>query len=138
VLSMPSLPRRVIISVTSATAPLHEGHQTGLFIAEAMHPYNVFSAAGFEVDFVSEKGTYAVDWLSEQPDFLPPEDKKQWEDVDGAFRQKLDHMPTPDKVDASQVSVDRYDGPIPSTSFTYCKVRMGDGSFWLPRIDQVP
>src|ERR1700761_1549864 len=100
---MSSLPRRAIISVTSASAPLHEGHPTGLFISEAMHPYNVFKAAGFEVDFVSEKGTYVADWLSEQPSFLPPDDKKQWEDVNGEFRQKLDHMYTPDKVDASKV-----------------------------------
>lgn len=69
-----------------------------------MHPYNVFKAAGLEVDFVSEKGTYTVDWLSEQPSFLTPDDKKQWEDVDGEFRQKLDHMYTPDQVDASKVS----------------------------------
>lgn len=86
------LPRRAIISITSATAPLHEGHATGLFISEALHPYNVFKSAGFEVDLVSEKGTYVADWLSLQPDFLSGEDKAQYEDLNGEFRKKLDNM----------------------------------------------
>ena len=107
--NMSPLPRRAIISVTSATAPLHEGHPTGLFISEALHPFNVFKAAGIETDLVSEKGTYGVDWLSEQPSFLPPDDKKQWEDLNGEFRQKLDNMITPAKVDASNV---RYENPV--------------------------
>ncbi|MCJ1328814.1 hypothetical protein MMC10_005491 [Thelotrema lepadinum] len=102
---MSPLPRRAIISVTSATAPLHEGHPTGLFISEALHPFNVFKAAGIETDLVSEKGTYGVDWLSEQPSFLPPDDKKQWEDLNGEFRQKLDNMITPAKVDASNYGI---------------------------------
>ncbi|OQO14258.1 hypothetical protein B0A48_01134 [Cryoendolithus antarcticus] len=88
-----SLPRRALIAVTSATAPLHHGKVSGLFISEALHPYNVFTAAGFEVIFTSEKGTYAVDWLSEQDDFLPADERKQWEDVNGEFRKQLDGMP---------------------------------------------
>jgi len=85
-------PRRAIISITSATAPLHDGHPTGLFISEALHPFQVFTEAGFEVDLVSEKGTYVPDWLSEQPSFLDGDDKKQWLDESGEFRQKLDNM----------------------------------------------
>jgi putative intracellular protease/amidase len=87
-----SPPRRAIISITSATAPLHDGHPTGLFITEALHPYQVFAAAGFSVDLVSEKGTYTADWLSLQPDFLNGEDKATYEDLDSEFRKKLDNM----------------------------------------------
>ncbi len=101
---MPSLPRRAIIAVTSATAPLHNGQPTGLFISEALHPYNVFTAAGFEVDLVSEKGTYVADWLSLQDSFLNGEDKKEWEDVNGEFRRKLDNMPDVHTIDGSKVS----------------------------------
>ena len=98
-----SLPRRAVIAVTSATAPLHDGKPTGLFISEALHPYNVFRAAGFEVDLVSEKGTYVSDWLSEQADFLSGEDLETWQDVDSEFRQNLDHMPKAADVDGSRV-----------------------------------
>ncbi|KAJ9618069.1 plasma membrane heat shock protein, partial [Knufia peltigerae] len=88
------LPRRAIIAATSATAPLHQGQPTGLFIfPRPLDPFNVFKDAGFEVDIVSEKGTCVPDWLSLQPDFLDGEDKEQWEDLNGEFRTKLDNMP---------------------------------------------
>jgi putative intracellular protease/amidase len=49
--------RKALISVTSAQATLFQGKETtGLFITEALHPFNVFIAAGFEVDFASETG----------------------------------------------------------------------------------
>lgn len=59
-------PCRALIAVTSANASLFEGggHITGVFIGEALHPYNVLKAAGFEVDIASEKGTWTADWLS--------------------------------------------------------------------------
>jgi putative intracellular protease/amidase len=45
-----ALPRRAITTVTPATAPLHEGNPTGMFVSEALHPFQVFRKAGFEVD----------------------------------------------------------------------------------------
>ncbi|KAJ3547470.1 hypothetical protein NM208_g1495 [Fusarium decemcellulare] len=70
-----SPPRRALISITSAKATLFQGTETtGLFITEALHPYNVLTAAGFEVDLASETGTYTADWLSQQPDFLKGDD----------------------------------------------------------------
>jgi D-lactate dehydratase len=97
------LPKRAVIAVSSATAPLHHGEPTGMFISEVMHPYKVFTAAGFDVDIVSEKGTYVADWLSLQPDFLNGEDKRDWEDMTGAFRQKVDHMPPVGSIDGKNV-----------------------------------
>jgi D-lactate dehydratase len=98
-----SPPRRAIIAITSATAPLHDGNPTGLFISEALHPFQVFTKAGFEVDLVSEKGTYVPDWLSLQPSFLAGDDKKEWEDESGEFRKKLDNMPDVTSIDGKQV-----------------------------------
>lgn len=84
-------PRRALIAVTSAHAPLYpDGKETGLFITEAIHPFNVFKKAGFEVDLVSETGTYQADWLSQQKEWLPDEDRKVWEDKNSEFRKKLD------------------------------------------------
>lgn len=100
------LPRKAIISITSAQATLFNGKETtGLFIGEALHPFNVFTAAGFEVDLVSETGTYIADWLSQQPDFLNGDDLKAWNDQTSAFRKKLDNMPKAADVDASQYGV---------------------------------
>lgn len=100
------LPRKAIISITSAQATLFNGKETtGLFIGEALHPFNVFTAAGFEVDLVSETGTYIVDWLSQQPDFLNGDDLKTWNDQTSAFRKRLDNMPKAADVDASQYGV---------------------------------
>jgi len=99
------VPRRAVIAVTSATAPLHNNNPTGLFISEALHPFQVFKEAGFEVDLVSEKGTYVADWLSLQPSFLSGEDKKQWEDENGEFRQKLDNMPNVGSIDGQKYGI---------------------------------
>ncbi|GAB7352859.1 hypothetical protein MBLNU459_g3462t1 [Dothideomycetes sp. NU459] len=71
----------------------------GLFITEALHPFNVFKDAGFEVDLVSETGTYSPDWLSEQEQYLPAADKKVWEDHSGEFRSKLDKLFKPSDIE---------------------------------------
>lgn len=97
------LPRRAVIAITSASAPLHDGKPTGLFISEALHPYQVLTESGFEVDLVSEKGTYVADWLSLQEDFLNGNDKKQYEDKDGDFRKKLDNMAPAGSIDGKKV-----------------------------------
>ena len=92
-------PRKALIAITSAHAPLYpEGKETGLFITEALHPFNVFRAAKFDVDFVSETGTYQADWLSQQPDWLKGEDKQIWEDPTSAFRTKLSQLAKPSDV----------------------------------------
>ncbi|KAF2873482.1 class I glutamine amidotransferase-like protein [Massariosphaeria phaeospora] len=87
-----SIPRRALICVTSASAQLFEGggHTTGVFISEALHPFNVLRAAGFEVDIASEKGEWTEDWLSLQPGFLTEEERKQYDDKNSEFRRKMD------------------------------------------------
>ncbi|KAL4875430.1 class I glutamine amidotransferase-like protein [Aspergillus karnatakaensis] len=95
--------RKALISITSASATLFNGKETtGLFISEALHPYKVLVAAGFEVDLSSETGKYTPDWLSQQPDFLNGEDLEIWNDVNSDFRKKLDNMKPASELDASQ------------------------------------
>jgi putative intracellular protease/amidase len=98
------LPHRVVLACTSAIAPLHHDKPTGIWINEAQHPFNVFRKAGYEVDLVSETGSWGPDWLSTQPEFLNGEDLKNYEDHNSEFRSKLDNLLTPDKIDASKVS----------------------------------
>jgi putative intracellular protease/amidase len=64
-----------------------------MFVGEAMHPFNVFTNAGFEVDLVSETGSYSADQWSESKDWLNDEEIAVWKDPNSAFRKKLDsHM----------------------------------------------
>jgi putative intracellular protease/amidase len=99
-------PRRALISITSAHATLFQGKETtGLFISEALHPYKVLTAAGFEVDLTSETGTYTPDWLSQQPDFLNGEDLATWQDTNSSFRKKLDNMPKAADIDGSRYGI---------------------------------
>src|SRR5690349_3328904 len=101
-----SPPRRALIAITSAKALLMEGkHTTGFFISEGLHPYNVLTAAGFEVDLASETGTYTADWLSLQPDFLNGKDLEIWNDKTSDFRKKLENMPKAADLDASKYGV---------------------------------
>ncbi|KAI5207928.1 hypothetical protein E4T42_06802 [Aureobasidium subglaciale] len=101
-----SPPRRALISITSAAASLFNGQETtGLFISEALHPYNVLTAAGFSVDLASETGSYTPDWLSQQPDFLKGSDLTTWNDKTSDFRQKLDNMPKASEIDGSKYGV---------------------------------
>lgn len=77
--------------------------QQGLFITEALHPFNVFKDAGFDVDLVSETGTYQPDWLSEQKDWLPDKDRAVWDDHSSEFRSKLDHLLKPNDINPDNV-----------------------------------
>jgi hypothetical protein len=89
-------PRRALIAITSAHASLFDGssHTTGVFIGEALHPYNVFKAAGFEIDIASEKGTWTEDWLSLQPGFLSDKERKQYDDKSSDFTREMDRNVT--------------------------------------------
>jgi hypothetical protein len=65
------LPRKALIAVSSFNGAIYpDGHKTGVFFVEALHPYEVLTAAGFEVDFASETGTCAFDDISLTPPFL--------------------------------------------------------------------
>lgn len=74
-----------------------------MFITEALHPFVVFKKAGFDVDLVSETGTYQPDWLSEQKDWLNDEDRAIWEDHSSEFRSKLDRLLKPSDIDPKNV-----------------------------------
>ncbi|KAH7043336.1 class I glutamine amidotransferase-like protein [Macrophomina phaseolina] len=103
-----SPPRKALIAITSAHAPLYpEGKETGLFITEALHPFKVFRAAGFEVDLVSETGHWQPDWLSVQKDWLPEDDRKIYEDTSSEFRRKLDNLLKPSDDAAVYCIADR-------------------------------
>ena len=60
------LPRKALIAVSSFNGAIYpDGHKTGVFVVEALHPYEVLTAAGFEVNFcVRNRCTCAFDDIS--------------------------------------------------------------------------
>ena len=69
------LPRKALIAVSSFHGAIYPGgHKTGVFFVEALHPYEVLTAAGFEVDLASETGMCGFDDVSLTPPFLSGSD----------------------------------------------------------------
>ena len=99
------LPRKALISVSSFQgAVFPDGSKTGVFFTEALHPYQVLTAAGFDVDFASETGSFGFDEFSLTPAFLAGSDKAVHENADSPFMVKI----TSHCMKASDVNSEEY------------------------------
>ena len=78
--------------------------KTGVFFTEALHPYQVLTAAGFDVDFASETGSFSFDEFSLTPAFLAGSDKAVHENADSPFMVKI----TSHCMKASDVNSEEY------------------------------
>jgi putative intracellular protease/amidase len=82
--------RKALIAITSYNGVIYpDGTKTGLFYTEALHPYEVLTKAGFEVDLATETGTYGLDELSTTKQFLAGGDKAVFDDPNHPFNIKL-------------------------------------------------
>ncbi len=85
-----NLPRKAVISVSSFQGAIFpDGSKTGVFFTEALHPFEVLTTAGFEIDFASETGTFGFDEFSLLPPFLAGSDKAVYENSSHPFMVKL-------------------------------------------------
>ncbi len=85
-----TLPRKALISISSFQGAIFpDGSKTGVFFTEALHPFEVLTAAGFEVDFASETGSYGFDEFSLTPPFLAGSDKAVHDNAKSPFMVKL-------------------------------------------------
>jgi putative intracellular protease/amidase len=85
-----TLPRKALISISSYHGVIYpDGTKTGLFYTEALHPFEVLTQAGFDVDLATETGTYGLDDLSLTDQFLAGDDKAVFENPDHPFNVKL-------------------------------------------------
>ncbi|KAJ2822015.1 plasma membrane heat shock protein [Coemansia erecta] len=83
-------PKRALLAITSYYGPFYpNGDPTGLFYTEALHPYNVLTSAGFQVDLASETGKYGVDPHSLDKMFMSDADTAVYNDATSEFSQKL-------------------------------------------------
>ena len=89
-MSSKALPRKALIALSSFNGAIFpDGSSTGVFFTEALHPFEVLTAAGFDVDFASETGTYAFDEFSLLPPFLAGSDKAIYENPKHPFIVKM-------------------------------------------------
>lgn len=97
---------KVLIAITSYNEKFYEnGSRTGVFVVEALHPYDVFTKSGFDVDFVSETGTFGWDDSSLGPDFLSGKDRETFEDTNSGFMTKINAVKKPSEVKAEDYEI---------------------------------
>src|SRR5580700_9476843 len=85
-----NLSRKALISISSFHGAIYpDGHKTGLFYTEALHPFEVLTEAGFEVDLASENGTFGLDDVSLTDPFLSGSDKAAFKNPKHPFNVKL-------------------------------------------------
>ncbi|KGU31827.1 hypothetical protein MGK_02715, partial [Candida albicans P57055] len=62
---------KVLLALTSYNETFYsDGKKTGVFVVEALHPFEVFRKKGYEIQLASETGTFGWDDHSVVPDFL--------------------------------------------------------------------
>ncbi len=97
--------KKVLFVVTSHDKKGDTGEETGYYLSEVSHPWEVLVKAGYEIDFVSPKGGKApVDGF----DLTDPVNKEFWED--SIYHEKIAHTMKPSEVDASQYQAIFYAG----------------------------
>jgi D-lactate dehydratase len=85
-----NLPRKALIAISSYHGVIYpDGTKTGLFYTEALHPFEVFTQAGFDVDLATETGTFGLDDLSLTSRFLAGDDKSVFDNPKHPFNVQL-------------------------------------------------
>jgi putative intracellular protease/amidase len=101
-----NLPSKVLLTITSYNEKFYDdGKKTGLYFTEAWHPYKIFTENGFEVDFISETGTYGFDEHSILPNAITKEDYKVFQDKNHPFMIKLNNLLTPSKINPDDYGI---------------------------------
>ncbi|MBL6447813.1 type 1 glutamine amidotransferase domain-containing protein [Fulvivirga sp. 29W222] len=96
---------RVLMVLSSHGELGNTGKETGFYLSEATHAYEVFKDRGFVIDVVSPEGGKApVDGF----DLKDSVNKKFWNDKE--FRHKVENTLTPDEVKAGDYDAIYYAG----------------------------
>ena len=97
--------KKILFVVTSHDKKGNTGENTGYYLGEVSHPWEVLHKAGYEIDFVSPKGgTPPVDGL----DLKDPINKEFWENKE--YKNKIDHSLQPSQVNSNDYSTIFYAG----------------------------
>lgn len=97
---------KALIAVSSYNKVFYaDGAKTGLFVVEALHPFNVFKERGFEVVFASETGKYGIDEHSLAADFLNGKDKEDFENPSSDFSIALKNIKKASEINALEFDI---------------------------------
>ncbi|CEJ70242.1 Molecular chaperone Hsp31 and glyoxalase 3 [Chryseobacterium oranimense G311] len=97
--------KKILFVVTSHDKKGSTGEDTGYYLGEVSHPWEVLHKAGYEIDFVSPKGgTPPVDGF----DLKDPVNKEFWENTE--YKNKIDHSLQPSQVNPDNYSAIFYAG----------------------------
>lgn len=97
--------KKILFVVTSHDKKGNTGEDTGYYLGEVSHPWEVLHKAGYEIDFVSPKGgTPPVDGF----DLKDPVNKEFWENKE--YKNKIDHSLQPSQVKPDNYSAVFYAG----------------------------
>ncbi|WP_228428187.1 type 1 glutamine amidotransferase domain-containing protein [Chryseobacterium oncorhynchi] len=100
-----SMKKKILFVVTSHDKKGNTGENTGYYLGEVSHPWEVLHKAGYEIDFVSPKGgTPPVDGF----DLKDPVNKEFWENKE--YKNKIDHSLQPSQVNSNDYSTIFYAG----------------------------
>ncbi len=100
-----NMKKKILFVVTSHDKKGSTGEDTGYYLGEVSHPWEVLHKAGYEIDFVSPKGgTPPVDGF----DLKDPVNKEFWENKE--YKNKIDHSMTPSQVNPKEYSTIFYAG----------------------------
>ncbi len=100
-----NMKKKILFVVTSHDKKGSTGEDTGYYLGEVSHPWEVLHKAGYEIDFVSPKGgTPPVDGF----DLKDPVNKEFWENK--GYKDKIDHSMTPSQVNPKEYSTIFYAG----------------------------
>jgi putative intracellular protease/amidase len=100
---MPMLPKKALIAVTGYSDVFYDdGAKTGLFYSEALHPYEVFKKAGFDVVVASENGKVGIDDHSKSPDFLNATELSVLQDPNSEFNLVLKNIKKASELDPKE------------------------------------
>lgn len=100
-----AMKKKILFVVTSHDKKGSTGENTGYYLGEVSHPWEVLHKAGYEIDFVSPKGgTPPVDGF----DLKDPVNKEFWENK--KYRNKIDHSLKPSQVNPKDYSTIFYAG----------------------------
>ncbi|RNA63882.1 type 1 glutamine amidotransferase domain-containing protein [Chryseobacterium nematophagum] len=97
--------KKILFVVTSHDKKGNTGENTGYYLGEVSHPWEVLHRAGYEIDFVSPKGgTPPVDGF----DLKDPVNKEFWENKE--YKNKIDHSFKPSQINPDNYSAIFYAG----------------------------
>lgn len=100
-----NMKKKILFVVTSHDKKGDTGEDTGYYLGEVSHPWEVLHKAGYEIDFVSPKGgTPPVDGF----DLKDTVNKEFWENKE--YKTKIDHSLEPSEVKPEHYSTIFYAG----------------------------